>query len=135
MLPHKPTNDTTELAKERNRQAAERTLASWIQTSLGLIGFGAAFPSIFQAINRSFPANSPIINRGITTAIGLGSIAAGLFLLIPVLIPYHNHVKSLERDDFLDQPLHLFDLGLLVGTVAFYGLIAFAAVLLVRSLA
>jgi putative membrane protein len=29
-----------ELARERNREAAERTLMAWIRTALSLIGFG-----------------------------------------------------------------------------------------------
>ena len=33
-------NTATELTKERNRLAADRTLMAWIRTSLSLIGFG-----------------------------------------------------------------------------------------------
>jgi len=33
-------NVANELAKERNREAAERTLMAWIRTALSLIGFG-----------------------------------------------------------------------------------------------
>jgi uncharacterized membrane protein YidH (DUF202 family) len=35
-----PTSTTTELAQQRNRQSAERTLTAWIQNSLKLMGFG-----------------------------------------------------------------------------------------------
>ena len=35
-----PRNIANELAKERNREAAERTLMAWIRTALSLIGFG-----------------------------------------------------------------------------------------------
>ena len=35
-----PTNVNTELAKERNHAAYDRTLMAWIRTSLSLIGFG-----------------------------------------------------------------------------------------------
>jgi uncharacterized membrane protein YidH (DUF202 family) len=34
------TDISTELARERTRQAADRTLMAWIRTSLSLIGFG-----------------------------------------------------------------------------------------------
>jgi len=34
------TNLANELARERNREAAERTLMAWIRTALSLIGFG-----------------------------------------------------------------------------------------------
>ena len=33
-------NLANELARERNREAAERTLMAWIRTALALIGFG-----------------------------------------------------------------------------------------------
>src|SRR5579863_1740796 len=34
------TNVANELARERNREASERTLMAWIRTALSLIGFG-----------------------------------------------------------------------------------------------
>jgi putative membrane protein len=132
-LHRRSTNDTTELAKERNRQAAERTLTSWIQNSLGLIGFGAAFQSIFNALNQSFPQNSPVINMQIAYAVGLSAIGLGIFLLIPVIIPYRNYIKSLEQDNFLHRPPRLFDLKLLLVSVTLYGVIALIAVLLISE--
>lgn len=131
-LPHRATNDTTELAKMRNRQAADRTLASWIQNSLGLIGFGAGFQSILEAVNRSFPQNNLVINQNITYAIGLSAIGLGIFLLIPVLISYSNYIKSLEREEFLNHP-HLFNLKLLTMSITLYGFIALIAVWFVHS--
>jgi putative membrane protein len=131
-LPH-TTNETTELAKTRNHLAADRTLTSWIQNSLGLIGFGAGFQSIFEAVNRSLPQNHPVINQNITYAIGLSAIGLGIFLLIPVLIPYHNYIKSLEQEDSLNHPPHLFNVKLLTISIIFYGFIALIAVWFVRS--
>lgn len=132
-LPPRITNDTTELAKMRNRLAADRTLISWIQTSLGLIGFGAGFQSIFGAVNRSFPQNNSVINQNITYAIGLSAIGLGIFLLIPILIPYREHIRSLEQEEFLNIPPHLFNLRLLTLSIMLYGFIASIAVWLVNS--
>ncbi|MFM7169470.1 MAG: YidH family protein, partial [Cyanobium sp.] len=42
-------NVTNELAKERNREAAERTLMAWIRTSLSLISFGFGVDKIIGA--------------------------------------------------------------------------------------
>lgn len=126
------TNETTELAKTRNHLAADRTLASWIQNCLGLIGFGAGFQSIFEAVNQSFPQYHSTINQTITYAIGLGAIGLGIFLLIPVLIPYHNHINSLEQEDSLNHP-RLFDLKLLTISITLYGLIALVAVWFVHA--
>lgn len=135
-LPH-ATNETTELAKTRNRLAADRTLTSWIQSSLGLIGFGAGFQSIFAAVNRSFPQNNSVINQNITYAISLSAIGFGIFLLIPILIPYRNYIKSLEREELINHQflnyLDLFNLKLLTMLIILYGLIASIAVWFVRS--
>ena len=43
--PNKLRGSTNELAKERNRAAAERTMTTWIQNCLTLIGFGFAIAS------------------------------------------------------------------------------------------
>jgi putative membrane protein len=65
-LPHRTTNETTELTKMRNHLAADRTLTSWIQNSLGLIGFGAGFETISKAVGQSFPQSHSTINQTIT---------------------------------------------------------------------
>ena len=38
-------NVANELAKERSRQASDRTLMAWVRTSLSLIGFGFGIAS------------------------------------------------------------------------------------------
>ena len=44
-------NLTDKLARQRNRDAAERTLMAWIRTCLSLIGFGFGLDKIVAAIN------------------------------------------------------------------------------------
>lgn len=131
--PRRPTSDTTELAKERNREAAERTLTSWIQNCLALIGFGTAFDSIFDAVNHSFPQNSSAINKQLTHIIGLSTIGWGIFLLILVLVGYRAEIKSLERSDYLDRPPHFFNLSIIIGAVILYGLIALVVVFIIKT--
>ena len=42
-------NESTQLARERNSAAADRTLMAWIRTSLSLIGFGFGIGIISRA--------------------------------------------------------------------------------------
>jgi len=129
----RPTNDTTQLAKERNRQAAERTLTCWIGNSLLLMGFGISTQEIYSAMNQSFPQNSSEINSQFTDMISLGAIAFGIALLIPIAITHRLEIKSLEQDDYLVSHPRLFNLLIVVGSVILFGLVALAAVFLVSS--
>lgn len=129
--PRRSTSDTTELAKERNREAAERTLTSWIQNCLGIIGFGTGFDSILTALDQAFPEKSLGFSLNLAHVVGLVAIGSGLFLLVLIMIAYRAEVQSLERQDYFERPPHLLNLSILVSSVMLYGLIAFAAVLFV----
>ncbi|MBV8884723.1 MAG: DUF202 domain-containing protein [Chroococcidiopsidaceae cyanobacterium CP_BM_RX_35] len=131
LTPHRPANETTELAKERNREAAERTLIGWIQNCLSLVGFGIAFDRIFEALNQSFPKQSSAINTQLTHIIGLSAITLGIFLLALVTIAYLNEVKSLEREDYLYRPSSAFNLYIVAGSVVLFGLVSLLAVVFV----
>ncbi len=132
--PRRPTNDTTQLAKERNRQAAERTVTSWIQNSLLLIGFGTALQEISAALKRSYPQQSAQVNLELTHTVSLSAIAAGILLLIPILLAHHSQMRALERENYLENLPSLLNLYLIVvGSVILFGLVALAAVVLVVS--
>ncbi|HHP7229527.1 MAG TPA: YidH family protein [Xenococcaceae cyanobacterium] len=126
--PRRPTNETTELARERNREAAERTLTSWIQNCLGLIGFGTGFESIFAALHQAFPNRNPALSLRMTHIIGLTAIGLGILLLVLMVIAYLAAIRTLEQEDYFSRPLNFSLLGILVGTIISYGLIALVAV-------
>ncbi|MDM9382396.1 DUF202 domain-containing protein [Chlorogloeopsis sp. ULAP01] len=131
----KPTITTTELAKQRNRAAAERTLTSWIQNCLSLIAFGIAFDRIFAALNQTFPKQNTQINSQWTSIIGLSAIAFGIFLLVLAIVGYLINVKSLNQEDYLYRKYRLFyPLTILVGSVIILGLLAFFAIYFVISM-
>ena len=48
----KKTSTTNELARERNRAAADRTLMAWIRTALSLIAFGFSIGKIAEYLKR-----------------------------------------------------------------------------------
>jgi putative membrane protein len=129
--PPRPTNVTTQLAKERTREAAERTMASWIQNCIGIIGFGAGFNSIVAALHQAFPERNPAFDLNLARIIGLTAIGLGILLLVLMIIIYRAEKQSLEREDYFEHPPRLSNLGILVSSMTLYGLIAFIAVLFV----
>ncbi|WAL61042.1 YidH family protein [Thermocoleostomius sinensis] len=130
-LPEPPTGATNELAKERNRAAAERTLMSWVQNCLSLIGFGIAFDRIFNAIDQTFPNNDRILNTTLTALIGLSAIAAGVILLILAIISYLQQIQGLGQANFPYQTPHSRSLLTLIATsIMLFGTIAIVAILI-----
>ena len=127
-MPRRHTNETTELAKERNRAAAERTLASWIRKCVSLIGFGAGFDTIFTGLYRAFPDKNPTLSLKITHTAGLTAISLGVLLLIFVTAIYLAEIRYLEREDYFTRPPSFSFSGILVFTVIVYALIALFAV-------
>ncbi|MBW4466190.1 MAG: DUF202 domain-containing protein [Pegethrix bostrychoides GSE-TBD4-15B] len=103
--PPPPTNDTTELARERNRAAAERTLLSWIQNCLSLIGIGIALDQILTAVNRGFPQNNPLVNLRLAHAISLSLIGLGGLLLLLAVVIYRQQTRWLDPTRALARDL------------------------------
>ena len=61
--PAEPTiSESTELAKERNREVTDRILMAWIRTSLSLIGFGFGIDAIVQTPQKTALGNAPILH-------------------------------------------------------------------------
>jgi putative membrane protein len=104
--PAKHTAITNELAKERNRAAAERTLTAWIQQSLSLIGFGIAFDQIFDALQQAFPLENLILILKLSRFLGLSLIALGVGLLILGIFQYSTVVQSIKRENYIILSSH-----------------------------
>jgi len=128
MLP-KTTGITNELAKERNRAAAERTLTSWIQNSIALIGFGIAFDEIFVALQQNFSQENWTLIMKFAHLVGLILIASGIGLQVLAMIQYHIEVKSIEVEDYITRPTGSLNLAVSIAIVLF-GLGASIAILL-----
>lgn len=89
---------TDELAKERNREAAERTLLAWIRTCLALIGFGFGIDRIVNAVASG---REP---TGLTAVVGSCFMALGIYGLISASIDYRNQLQLLAGDRYTYRP-------------------------------
>ena len=122
--PNKITGQTNELAKERNRAAAERTLTAWIQNCLTLIGFGFAIDQIFLALEQKFPGDNPYMTMELTRTISLILIALSIFLLITAMVQHSAHVNAIKRSDYFYSPSKNINI-LVISTTILFGLVGF----------
>lgn len=102
-MSHKPTNINTELARERNRAAAERTLMAWIRTCLSLISFGFGIDRIFYAIEQSnFGENIDPFH--LSRTVGLAFISLGTGAMMLAALDHRKELKRILADDYLYAP-------------------------------
>lgn len=92
-------NIANELARERNREAAERTLMAWIRTALSLVGFGFGIGKLEAYLGAADPHRS--IDPIHTTLIfGASFIVVGIFGLLAAIVQHARILKRLTRPDF-----------------------------------
>ncbi|MDX2228153.1 MAG: DUF202 domain-containing protein [Leptolyngbyaceae cyanobacterium bins.349] len=127
----RPTNDVTELAKERNRQASERTVTSWIGHSLWLIGFGIVAEEVPAAWQQSLPRRNEVLHPQLYPLLSLGTIAVGIAILIPIAIAHYQELRSLTQEHYLTESVRF--LAPLIGAVLLFGCVAIVYVVLVLS--
>ena len=89
-----------ELARERNRAAADRTLMAWIRTSLSLIGFGFGIGKITETLEktRGIAGVDPYHTAQI---FGEAFIGLGVFGLIGAIFQYRRILKQIEKGEFV----------------------------------
>lgn len=98
------TGPTNELAKERNRAASERTITSWIQSCLGLIGFGVAVDQIAVALDRRASDGNQLVTSDFAYPISFIFIVLGIGLLVFAMVQHYLEIQSIKREDYFFLP-------------------------------
>jgi len=93
-----PVNLTNELARQRNRDAAERTLMAWVRTSLSLISFGFGLDKIVGAIDRVSGTPGP---RSGVVAVAVAFIFTGILSLAVATQQHLRELRRLSRADYV----------------------------------
>jgi len=117
---------SNELAKERNRAAAERTLMAWIRTSLSLITFGFGIDRIVLALHTALDNQSNPLS--LARNLGLCFIAIGTLALLCAAFNHHQDLRRINRGDFtyssrLSLSFVVAIALILVGLFAFVGIL------------
>ncbi|MGF1516003.1 MAG: YidH family protein [Elainellaceae cyanobacterium] len=95
--PSPNTNPTTELAKQRNQAAAERTLLAWIQNSLMLLGIGFTLDYIVISLRQSTPSAVKADPQSLFDSLSLLIVPLGLCLLTLAVWQYRLSIRSVQR--------------------------------------
>jgi putative membrane protein len=105
MMSSQMSNTSTELAKTRNRAAAERTTLAWIRTALALISFGFGLDKIISAIRNAGGEGNTSQDVGVQL-MSMGFIGVGIFTLLIAMRQHKRELIRLRSDPYLyrDEP-------------------------------
>jgi putative membrane protein len=126
MPPPQLVNTTNELARERNRAAAERTLNAWTGICLSLIGFGVAFDQIGRSLRRQ-----ATVTTATPALVGIGFVGVGVLLLGLALVQHRLALSAIEQQNYVLLPIQTLNRWAMV-TVVLAGVAGLGVTLLWR---
>ncbi len=126
----RPTSDS-HFGWIRTRLSLERTLMSWVRTSVALIGFGFTIVQFFEHLHSEVVA--PALRPQAPRYLGLALIAAGVLALLISTWQYRQVVHYLWGKEFepiagVGDVVRMTPLYAIAIAMIFIGLFAFGAV-------
>jgi len=114
-----------ELARERNREAAERTLMAWIRTALSLIGFGFGIGKLDAYLHEA-DLHTRFDLPHSTLVFGASFIVVGILGLLAAIVQHARVLKRLSRPDFAYDAMRpvAMTVAVLLMLIGVFGLIA-----------
>ena len=118
-------NLANELARERNREAAERTLMAWIRTALSLIGFGFGIGRI-DAYLQGAGLHTRFDLPHSTLIFGASFIVVGILGLLAAIVQHARVLQRLSQPDFAYDAMRpiAMTVAALLMLIGVFGLIA-----------
>ena len=123
----KKRSTADELARERNRAAADRTLMAWIRTAIAMIGFGFGVGKLYDALEQ---ANAERVTDPLHSAqiVGEAFIALGVLGLFAAVVQHWRILKRIEKEHYVYRqpralPMLVASLLLLIGVFAFVSIL------------
>lgn len=96
-------NWQTELAKQRNRIAADRTLLAWIRTSVALIGIGFGLERTVSKLYLEVETASATSTH-LVKLFSLLIIGAGILAVLMAALDYQSEMKRLQQPEYYYTP-------------------------------
>ena len=118
-------NIANELARERNREAAERTLMAWIRTALSLIGFGFGIGKLDDYLQGAgLHARFDVPHSSLI--FGASFIVVGILGLLAAIVQHARILKRLSRPNFAYNAMRpiAMTVAALLMLIGVFGLIA-----------